>query len=164
MTPTDYVVPAERVVAVLKANLWGYAGEKPHRQAPMSRSQLLDAPKIKKPREQRRFAQQLQHMSHKCYAAYRISFQYYPTGWVYEPPMPKVLTKASDVAGMSRDSAAPPEIETPAMPVRIFCHIGGEKQVAVSTTDLLLVCEWASRQWVSGPAHNAFKRLREAAK
>ena len=135
MTPADYVVPAERVVAVLKGNLWGYAGEKPHRQAPMSRSQLLDALKIKKPREQRRFAQQLQHMSHKCYAAYRISFQYYPTGWIYDPP------RKGDVV------------------MEVKCQLP-----TVDVADIKIVCEWASRQWVSGPAHNAFKRLREAAK
>lgn len=150
MTPTDYVVPAERVVAVLKANLWGYAGEKPHRHAPMSRSQLLDALKIKKPREQRRFAQQLQHMSHKCYAKYRISFQHYPTGWIYKPPTERHSPQVEANLNAGRERF---DLPLPKMLV-----------AAVDVADIKSVCEWASRQWVSGPAHNAFKRLREAAK
>ena len=155
MTPTDYVVPAERVVAVLKGNLWGLRGEKPHRQAPMSRSQLLDALKIKKPREQRRFAQQLQHMSHKCYAAYRISFQYYPTGWIYDPP-PIAKTPGVGFTFTGQGSIGQVCIQTVGDPARLL--------VAVDAADIKIACEWAAGQWVSGPARNAFKRLREAAK
>lgn len=164
MTPTDYVVPAERVVAVLKANLCGHAGEEPYRHAPMSRSRLLDALKIKKPREQRRFAQQLQHMSHKCYAAYRISFQYYPTGWIYDPP--EVPSSVPRSAHLVRELNADLRFINDELATKLKTLVTPDPIVvaAVDVADIKIVCEWASRQWVSGPAHNAFKRLREAAK
>lgn len=154
MTPADYVVPAERVVEVLKGNFYGDASGDQQRHHPMKRAELLGALRIRSPAKQRKFAQQLQHMQRHAYAEHRISFQHYPTGWIYDPP-PK------DDDRFARALVGAQIIE------KMICDILDVPKLAVATVcvdDIKIVFEWAAGQWVSGPAHNAFKRLREAAK
>ncbi len=103
MTPDQYPVPAEQVVAILKNHLF-CRGESREHHAPMTRAQLMHALGIP-PARTAAFARQLKDMqSRKNFKAHRVCFQYFPTGWIYNPlpPPPEVITESSILASIEK--------------------------------------------------------------
>jgi hypothetical protein len=185
MTPADYVVPAARVVEELKGNL-RCRGESREHHAPLSRADLMVRLGLlrRNSRSVRpldlaalssKFGQQLQHMQRHHYAEHRISFQHYPTGWIYDPPrkndvvvevkcrLPdgKVITAGQKVVGPNREDFSltiPHEAQA--------THVAENKQrtMADVEADIEIVWQWASKQWVPDGVRHALERLRKASR
>ncbi len=149
MTPADYVVSAARVVSLLQ-NYLNAQGTKQEHHAPLSRAKLakllvVPTSKIGK------FAQQLQHMQRHHYAEHRISFQHYPTGWIYDPP--KVVVKADVKVSIDGGPMHGGQL-----------HLTTRMVAAVDPADIEIVWQWASKQWVTDDVRHALERLRKVSR